>query len=266
MSKPKILSFATMKGGTGKTNVAFNLVGFLAKENKKVLVMDFDSQGNMSSNFYLNQLVESYDSISDVLENDIAPKDVIIEHPIDAMPTVDIIPSDKELTATEMRLISRQMRHAILKRWLKKYKDCLEKYDYIICDTPPALSLSNINALFVSDSIIIVSSIGLHSIQGAMNIIGQWENLCEGLEIGNNIIGLLINKYDKRVKISKEFIYYVNHNPLLKELSFDTIIPNNIKLEETSMVNLPISYYNVKNVGYKAYIEFVKELKELEAI
>lgn len=266
MVNPKILSFATMKGGTGKTNVAFNLIGFLAKENKKVLVIDFDSQGNMTSNFNISQFTESYDSISNVLKNDIDPIDVILEKPIADMPTVDLIPSDKGLTATEMELISVTLRHGIMKKWMKKNKEYLAKYDYVICDTPPAMSISNLNALFISDSIIIVTEIGMHSIQGAMNIMSQWDSLCNELEIENNICGLLVNKYDKRIKISKDFIDYIHNNPILKELSFGTIIPNNIKLQETSLVNLPISYYDVKNAGYLAYAEFVQELKEIEAI
>lgn len=266
MANPKIISFTTMKGGTGKTNVAFNVVGFLAEQNKKVLVIDFDSQGNMTSNFNISQFSEKYDSISNVLEDGIAPIDVILEKPLDIMPTVDLLPSDRELTATEMRLISKQMRHALLNKWIKSNKEFLDKYDYIICDTPPAMSLANLNALFVSDSIIIVTEIGMHSIQGAMLLMNQWSELCTDLEIENNICGLLINKYDKRVKIAKDFIDYVNHNPVLKEMSFGTIIPNNIRLQETSMVSKPINFYDVKNAGYRAYVEFMEELKEIEAI
>lgn len=266
MANPKIISFSTMKGGTGKTNVAFNVVGFLAKENKNVLVIDFDAQANMSCNFNINQLTQNYDSISNVLENSISPKDVIIEKPLDDMPTVDLIPADKDLTATEMRLITKYNRHALMEQWIDKNKEFLDKYDYIICDTPPALSLANINALFVSDSIIIVSATGMHDVQGAMQLMRQWNSICIELKVANNITGLLINKYDKRKRLSKDFIDYVNQNPILKELSFDTIIPNNVRLEETGMINKPISYYDVKNSGYLAYVDFLKELKEIEAI
>ena len=266
MSSPKILAFATMKGGTGKTNVAFNLVGFLAKQGKKVLVIDFDAQGNMTNNFKINQYVEKYDSVSDVLEKNIPFKDVILEKPIEEMPNVDLIPSDKGLTATEMRLTNAPSRHSIIKKWMEKNKNNINKYDYIICDTPPSLNISNLNALFISNSIILVTEIGLHSIQGAMGIMEQWESLCEELKVENNICGLLINKYDRRIRMTKDFMDYVDNNNILKQLVFDTIIPDNIKLRETSTANLPISYYDVRNAGYVAFAKFVDELKEIEAI
>jgi len=267
MSSQKVISFATMKGGTGKTNVAFNLIGFLSKAGKKVLVIDFDAQGNMTNDFHINQLTQDYDSIGDVLENNISFKDVIVESPIAEMPTVDLIPSNRKLTDTEIRIIRNNVStHGMMKEWLKHNHNHVKKYDYIICDTPPVVNVPTQNALFISDSIILVTEVGMHSIQGAMNIIDRWDDICKNLRIENKVVGLLINKYDKRVKLAQDFKDYVDANPVLKKLAFDTIIPQNIKLQETSVVNLPISYYDVKNTGYTAYISFVKELIKMEVI
>jgi chromosome partitioning protein len=187
---------------------------------------------------------------------------VIVKKPLDIMPTVDLLPSHIYLTAAEMQLVSKAARETVLKKYIERHIEFFSRYDYIIFDTAPSLSIVNQNAFVVADSILLVSDISINGLKGSTKFISEWNNICEDLNIEKNIKGMLINKYDKRTKLSKEVAEYVREHELLKELSFDVIVPENIKLKETEMLHSPIAYYDVKNAGYEAYVDLVKELKK----
>lgn len=258
---PKIITFGTLKGGTGKTNTCFNITGFLAKEKKKILVIDLDPQANITNDLGFDETLDEFDYVGDIFEKGVLPIHVIIEAPNEAMPTVDLIPSSVQLTTVEMKIITRPAREHILKKYINKYKDFFNKYDYILIDTSPNVSAVNQNGFVASDSILLISDVGINSIKGAKVLINVWEDICEALDIEFNIKGLVINRYDSRIKLAKDFIEYVQENPILKEYSFDTIIPENVKLKETELEKLPISYYDTKCSGFKAYTALVQELK-----
>jgi chromosome partitioning protein len=267
----KSITVATLKGGVGKTSFAYNLTGMLAKEGHKVLIIDTDIQTNITNNMNVDTEIIDYDHIGTILGKvlegqDISPELVVVKAPLDFMPRVDIIPSHMYLSTVEMRMISSPIRHKLLKKYIDKHKYFFEKYDFIILDTNPSFSLVNINALYFSDSIILVTDIGVNSLAGAEKVYEEWNRLCSDFEIENKINGLVINKYKKTEKISSEVVEYIKSLDILQELSFETLIPNNVKLAETELVKKPIAYYDTKNAGYTAYIELVKELKEREVI
>lgn len=261
----KTICVGTLKGGCGKTLLSFNLAGYLAKKRFKVLLVDCDPQGNATENCGISD-DEEYSTIADIYESylmrkEITPGSIIIKNPILEIPTLDLIAADITLTATEMRMVSVTARETILKNYIEKYRASFEKYDYIIFDCNPSLNICNQNAMYSSDSILLITDIGRNSFKGVKLLIELWSGMCENLKIENNIKGIVINKYDKRIKLSKDFLEYIKDNEMFVELSFDNIIPYNVKLQETEVVGLPISYYNTKNAGYKAFNDLIKEFK-----
>lgn len=262
----KKISVPTIKGGVGKSFLVFNMAGYLCKQGKKVLIIDCDAQGNVSDCCGISDDMD-YLTVSDIYESymrkkDISPSDIVIKSPIFEIVNLDIIPADVSLTMTEMRLVPITGREKILDNYIKKHQNYFDKYDYILFDLNPSINISNQNALYSSDSIVLISDIGKSSFKGVRLLIDAWESICEDLQIENKINGLVINKYDKRIKLSKEFIEYLRESEDLQELSFDTILPDNIKLRETEVVGMPISYYDTKNPGYKAFVELMKEFEQ----
>ena len=165
----KVIAFGTLKGGTGKTTVAYNIGGILAEEHK-VLFIDVDPQCNLSDNAGVDTANQEGVTIRNVFEspNKTAPEDVITSEPMWQLPNLDIIASHIRLTATELQLVSAPAREKILKKWIAKNKGVLSKYDYIILDTNPSMGILNQNAFMAADSIILVSNVSKGDTGGAV--------------------------------------------------------------------------------------------------
>ena len=259
----KIISFVNLKGGTGKTSLAFNLVGLMAKKNKKVLVIDADAQANMTNNFGIDDGDDDVLGLAQVFDNkNIFPYEVILKAPIANMPFVDVIPCNIYLSASEMMLISRAGREYVLKSYINKYYDYFKEYDYIIFDTAPNIGAINMNVLYASDEIILVSDVGIHGYKGCRLIKSVWEDLCGDLKIESKINGIIINRFDRRIRLSSEFAELIKETEELNEITFDTFIPENIKVRECEAAGIPLVYYDTKNVAIKAYIGLYKEMIE----
>lgn len=256
----KVISTATLKGGTGKTMTCFDVSSILAEEGKKVLVIDCDPQANITSNLGID--AEDMVSIKEIFEKDISPKEVIISKPIDDLPTLDIIPSNIFLTTTEMQIISFTGRELLLKNYINSNLEFFNQYDYIFIDTNPSMSVINQNAFIVSDAIILVNEVGFNSLAGSELFIRLWSQIAKRIGIKNNIKGFVINRFDKRNKLSNEFLEHCKGKEYIKDVLFNTVIPVNIKLTESELSNTPINLYDKHSTGYKAYYELTKEIVE----
>ena len=148
----KVIAFGTLKGGTGKTTVAFNVGGILAEEHK-VLFIDVDPQANLSDNAGVDTTDQTGATIRDVFGDwkETKADDVITKSPIWQLPNMDIIASHIRLTATEHQLVSAPGRERILQKWMERNKDVLSQYDYIILDTNPSMGIVNQNAFMTAD-------------------------------------------------------------------------------------------------------------------
>ncbi|MBC8059507.1 MAG: ParA family protein [Clostridiaceae bacterium] len=260
---PKIITFGTLKGGTGKTATASATVGILAQLGNKVLAIDADPQANLTSNLGIDETVEGYMGIQDIFEDsDVDINKVIIKTPIAELPTLDAIGSSILMSATELKIINYAGRELLIKNYLNKNKDMFAEYDYIIIDTNPSMSVINQNCFILSDAIILVSDVGMNSIKGIELIDALWGNICERLSIPNNIKGILLNKIDQRNSLSNDFIEYCEEDPEIKKLLFKNYIPINVKISETELLKKPINLTFNSSVGSKAYSKFVEELIE----
>ena len=181
----KIVTMATLKGGSGKTMNTFNISGILA-ETSKVLLIDIDPQCNLTSNCGVDTANTEIKTVKDIFEN--LPKnqptaeEVIMKAPIPELPNLDLIPSSILLFKTEKAMASRSNKEHILEYFLKNNAAHLQQYDYIMIDTNPSMSAININGFYVADSIVLSSDISSNSISGAELFCALWDDTREEMD------------------------------------------------------------------------------------
>ena len=258
----KIICLGTFKGGVGKTMTAFNLAGILAENGKKVLAIDMDAQGNLTNNFGVDRTKDKFKSIKEILENDIDFNEVVIKNPIEELKTLDIIGSSFYLIETEIRLMNRANRENILKHYIEDNKEKFNEYDYVILDTNPSMSIVNQNAFASADSICLVADADLNAIDGIQLFQAIWENIRKDLRIEDNIKAIIVNKYDKRLNICRDFIDFCKEDKDIESLLCDSVIPKNVRLQESVLEAKPINLFDKKSPGYEAYADLTVELEK----
>lgn len=268
---PKVITFATLKGGAGKTMNLFNLAGIVATRGKKVLLIDVDPQCNLSSNCGLDVADMGFTTVKDIFEKFKATeqpkaKDVIVEHPIPELENLDIIPSSILLFNVEEQITILDGKTRILKSFVARNQKALAKYDYIFIDTNPSMSVFNINAFYVADAIVISTDVSSNSISGAELFCGLWdakrEQINETAEIRkeDNIEALLIGNYSARSNLSKELLDYVHTADFSKDIVLDTIIPTTVQLKDTEVSHKPINLLHKGDKAHQAYENLADEL------
>jgi len=256
--KPKIIAFGTLKGGTGKTTVSYNLASKLA-EKSKVLLIDVDPQANLTNVVGVDVTKLEYVSVRDIFENRrITPEDVIVEHPISALPNMDIIPSILRLHLTERTLMSVSGREWLMQNWITDNMEYLSKYDYIIFDTNPSMSAVNQNAFMAADSIILVTDIDDNSAMGLDSFAFLWEESRANLRKEDNIKAVIINNVDERTNLSKEMKEYLGEREYTVKLS----IPAAVVFKNANADKMPIGLFAPNHKANEIIDNIVKELTE----
>ena len=268
---PKVITFATLKGGAGKTMNLFNLAGILAERGEKILLIDVDPQCNLSANCGLDVADMNFTTVKDIFSKYRAteqPKanEVIIRHPIPGLDNLDIIPSSILLFDVEEDITILEGRTRILKGFLTRNKEQLEQYNFVFIDTNPSMSVFNISAFYAADAIIITTDVSSNSLSGAELFCGLWdakrEQINETSEVRkeDNIEALLIGNYSKRSNLAKELFDYVHVADFSKDIVLDTIIPATVQLKDTEVRHKPI---NLLHKGCKAHFAFESLADEL---
>lgn len=263
----KVIAFGTLKGGTGKTTVAFNIGGILA-EKHRVLFIDIDPQSNLSDNVGVDIADQSGTTIQDVFDNPRGTKatDVITKHPIEELPNVDIIAGSILLTATELQLVAMAGREYILTRWIERNKDVLSEYDYIIIDTNPSIGIVNQNGFMAADKIILVSNVSNRAVLGAQLFSYHWGVICDNLNIPNNTSALILNNCDRRIGLTKEIIEYYGKDEEFCNLVLSSVIPARADVMNTEVAYLPVNVTAPKSDACEAFRDVVAELKERKVL
>jgi len=247
----KIIAISNQKGGVGKTTTTINLAACLAENGKKVLAIDMDPQGNMSSGLGIDK-DELETSIYQVILGESTIENTLVKGLIE---NLDILPASVDLSALEIELIDVKDKEYILKTEIDKVKD---NYDIIIIDCPPALSILTINAMTTADSVIIPIQCEYYALEGLTQLSHMVELVTERLNADLEIEGIVFTMYDSRTNLSLQVVENVRDN--LDLPIYETVIPRNIKLAEAPSYGLPINIYDAKSAGAKSYMELAKEV------
>ena len=247
----RIIAIANQKGGVGKTTTAINLSASLASLGKKVLAIDMDPQGNMSSGLGVDKN-EVEKKVYDLIIGNIGIEACIYEEVIE---NLDVLPSNIDLSAAEIELIGVDNKEYILRDEVNKVK---EKYDFIIIDCPPALSMLTINAMTTSDSVLVPIQCEYYALEGLSQLIHTIELVQERLNPELEIEGVVFTMYDARTNLSLQVVENVKDN--LNQNIYKTIIPRNVRLAEAPRYGMPINLYDPKSKGTESYLLLAEEV------
>ena len=230
----KIIAVANQKGGVGKTTTTVNLSACIAQAGKRVLCVDLDPQGNSTSGLGVDKEAPEY-SIYDVLINDVAPAQAVVPTQIEGL---DLLSSRKELSGAEVTLRS--------------------AYDYIFIDCPPSLGLLTINALTAADTLLAPIQCEYYALEGLSDLMNTVKLVKNRLNENLQVEGVVLTMFDGRTNLSAQVVTEVKK--FFKNKVYETIIPRSVRLGEAPSFGLPITLYDERCAGAKAYVELAKEL------
>ncbi|MCI5869776.1 MAG: AAA family ATPase [Dorea sp.] len=251
----RIIAIANQKGGVGKTTTAINLSACLAEKGQKVLAIDMDPQGNMTSGLGLDK-----DSIEkNIYDLMIGESDVNEVLQKEAQDNLDVIPTSIDLSAAEIELIGVEDKEFIIRNAIQKIRD---NYDYIIIDCPPSLNMLTINAMTTADSVLVPIQCEYYALEGLSQLIHTVELVKERLNPILEIEGVVFTMYDARTNLSLQVVENVKDN--LQQNIYKTIIPRNIRLAEAPSYGMPINLYDPKSAGADSYKRLADEVMNRE--
>lgn len=247
----KIIAVANQKGGVGKTTTAVNLAAGLAVEEKRVLLVDADPQGNATSGSGVPRTLSRKTLYNILLLNE-AIENVVLPT---ELPLLSVLPADKNLAGAEVELVDAEGREYRLKAVLSAVKD---RYDYIIVDCPPSLGLLTLNGLTAADSLLVPIQCEYFALEGVTELFDTLARLRRGLNPQLMIEGLLLTMYDERTNLSAAVAQDLRDfygSQVLK-----TVIPRNVRLAEAPSYGKPIILYDIRSRGAESYIQLAKEI------
>jgi len=246
----QIISIANQKGGVGKTTTSVNLSAVLAKLGKKVLLVDCDSQANATTGMGIDK-----PSLEASLYHGMIGEAEIEEIILPTMlPKLFIVPANVDLIGFEIEMVGADQREAKLKQLLARV---IGRFDFIIIDCPPALSLLTLNALTASHSVLIPLQSEFFALEGLGQLLDTIKRVKSSFNPGLKIKGILLTMYDKRTNLAQNVVEEARQ--YFKDLVFTTKIPRNVKLGEAPSYGLPVILYDKLSQGSKSYVAFARE-------
>lgn len=251
----KIIAVANQKGGVGKTTTSVNLAAGLAVEEKRVLLVDADPQGNATSGSGIARSQSRktlYHAIvlGEKLESIVLPTE---------LPLLWVLPADRNLAGAEVELVEADGREYKLKSILETVKN---DYDFIIIDCPPSLGLLTLNGLTAADSLLVPIQCEYFALEGVTELFDTLARLRRGLNPQLIIEGLLLTMYDERTNLSAAVAQDLRD--FYGRQVFETVIPRNVRLAEAPSYGKPIILYDIRSRGAESYIQLAKEILKNE--
>ena len=245
----KIYVFVNQKGGVGKTTSVVNIGAYIAQAGKKVLLVDFDSQGNMSSGVGISKDKPTvYEFLAEQATAEQAIRHTCVEN-------LDAIPASIDLSGAAVELADQEDREFYLKNVLDPLRS---KYDYILIDCPPSLGILTINGLAASDAVLIPMQCEYFALEGISLLLNTIKRIQKTINPNLQICGIFFTMYDSRTRLAHDVVTQVK--TYFKDAVFNTIIPRNIRLSEAPSYGKPISVYDDSCVGAQSYKQLAQEV------
>ena len=247
----RVIAVANQKGGVGKTTTAINLSSCLAAQGQKVLAIDMDPQGNMTSGLSVEKDNVEY-TVYDLMIDDIDIEKVLCKEVFD---NLDVLPTNIDLSGAEIELLDVDNKEYILRDKVAEIKD---RYDFVIIDCPPSLSILTINAMTTADTVLVPIQCEYYALEGLSQLMKTIELVKSRLNENLEMEGVVFTMYDARTNLSLQVVENVKDN--LNQTIYKTIIPRNIRLAEAPSHGLPINFYDPRSTGAESYMMLADEV------
>jgi chromosome partitioning protein len=254
----RVLVVANQKGGVGKTTTTINLGTAMALAGQRVLLVDLDPQGNLTSGVgRKGQTTKAGSVYQAITEDGVDAGAFVLDTPVTGL---SLIPADRNLTGAEVELVSLPHREQRLRTVLSTLED---RFDYVFIDTPPSLGLLTLNALVAADAVIIPLNCEYFALEGLADLVATLRRVRNSLNPALDIAGVVLTMYDERTNLGQQVARDIR--AFFEERVFTTVIPRNIRLGEAPSHGLPAVTYDPKSRGAEAYVTLAREFLDREA-
>ena len=253
----RIIAIANQKGGVGKTTTSINLAASIAEMGKRVLAIDLDPQGNMTSGLGVDKNeVENtvYELMLDECSINESIQDTVVKG-------LRLIPSNVNLAGAEIELLGINDKEYILKTAVDYIRD---DYDFIVIDCPPSLNMLTVNAMTTADTVLVPIQCEYYALEGLSQLIHTINLVQERLNPNLQMEGVVFTMYDARTNLSMQVVENVKDH--LNQKVYKTMIPRNIRLAEAPSYGMPINLYDAKSAGAESYMALADEVIKRKGI
>ena len=253
----RVLSVSNQKGGVGKTTTAINLGTALAAVGERVLIIDLDPQGNASTGLGISR-GQRKTTVYDVIVNDAPLLQAAVRT---ALPGLDLIPSDADLSGVELELAQAPRRSFRLRDAIAALRAASTKdtgYSYVLIDCPPSLNLLTVNAMAAADAVLVPLQCEFFALEGLTQLMRTVELVRGNLNPTLEIQGVVLTMYDKRNRLSDQVAQDVRSH--FGDKVYKTMIPRNVRVSEAPSFGQPVLVYDLKCLGSQAYLNLAREV------
>jgi chromosome partitioning protein len=249
--RPRVIAIANQKGGVGKTTTAINLATGLAAVGHKVLLIDLDPQGNASTGLGVPKEQKSQGTY-EVLVSNLKLEDAAYDTRI---PNLQVVPTSVDLSGAELDLVDMEQREFRLRDALVA---STKRWDYVLIDCPPSLTLLTLNALVAADSVLVPLQCEFFALEGISHLTRTIERVRRALNPSLEVLGIVLTMYDRRNNLTDQVAADVRGH--FGDKVFATVIPRNVRVSEAPSHGLPVLIYDNACAGAQAYIHLAREL------